>query len=367
MPDPSPVPERQGRAAIRMAVVEYYVLPRSTAAFVVRADREEPIVEELDLSRDTVRTAAHRLIEDLSPANINPTHPEWSADLEFLEPLARRLLDRIWPHLEEIELLCIVPHGDLFYLPFHALRLASGRHLIEELPIVYAPSAALAINARLHRRPSRPATFIGFGTGKADDPPARREGFEREVLAISGMPVWENPDPLTGVAASCDAFLQRAGHADVVHCACHGHFDARDPLSSGLLLADAGQLPEWMAGAEPDRRFIVSARTLAAGSLQAHLVYLSACVSGRHDIGPGDEILGLVRALIRAGAASIVASLWPIAAWSPTRLLMETFYARWVSGGGSKAKAMQAAQLETMRRHPHPYHWAPFTLFGDWC
>ena len=93
---------------------------------------------------------------------------------------------------------------------------------------------------------------------------------------------------------------------------------------------------------------------------------MSACVSGRHDIRPGDEILGMVRGLISAGAASIVASLWPIAAWSSTRMLMETFYTEWLAEGRSKVKAMQAAQLATARRYPHPYHWAPFALIGDW-
>jgi CHAT domain-containing protein len=330
--------------------MEYYVLPTQAAAFVVRPDRDEPVVERLDVDRATLRSAALRLVHEMSPEQINPVHPEWSSDFEFLDPLARALLDRVWPHVEDVEALCIVPHGYLFYVPFHALRLASGRYVIEDKPIVYAPSAALMMNARVHRRTSKPARFIGLGTGKTDDPPARRQEFEDEARAISALPLWKEQQALTGTAASAAAFLAAASAADVVHCACHGHFDASDPFDSGLLLADG----------------TLSARTLAAAAISADLVYLSACVSGRHDIRPGDELLGLVRALIRAGAASIVASLWPIAAWSSTRLLMETFYARWLVDGMSKIRALQAAQLDTMSRHPHPYHWAPFSLLGDW-
>jgi hypothetical protein len=334
--------------SVPLAIVEYYVLPSQAAAFVIRSDRDEPIVERLDLDRETIRSAALRLVEEFSPENINPVHPEWSTNLEFLEPLARALLDRVWPHLDNVEAVCIVPHGDLFYVPF------------------YAPSAALMMHARLHRRTAKPSRFIGFGTGRVDDPPARRQGFENEASTISALPLWKEREALTGVAASARAFLAGTSGADVVHCACHGYFDVSDPFGSGLLLSDGEQLPAATVNGESRDRFVLSARTIAAATINADLVYLSACVSGRHDIRPGDELLGLVRAFIRAGAASIIASLWPIAAWSPTHQLMETFYNRWLVNGLSKAHAMQAAQLETMKRHPHPYHWAPFSLLGDW-
>jgi CHAT domain-containing protein len=272
----------------------------------------------------------------------------------------------VWPHLEGIDTVCIVPHEHLFYLPFHALRLASGKYVIEDRPVVYAPSATLMMHARLHRKGSKPSRFVGFGTGKLDDPPSRRQGFEDEAVAISALPLWTEQEALTGVAASGRAFLTRSAGAHVVHCACHGHFEPRDPFGSGLLLSDGERLPALTNG-ESATRFVLSARDIAAATIDADLVYLSACVSGRHDIRPGDEILGLVRALIRAGAASIVASHWPIAAWASTRQLMETFYTRWLVDGLPKARSMQAAQIETMARHSHPYHWAPFALVGDWC
>jgi CHAT domain-containing protein len=366
MQDASVKSRGPSEGAAPVAVLEYSVLRTQTAAFVIRPDREEPIVERLTVDRDTIRATTLRLVDEMSPENVNPVHPEWSSDLGFVEPLARALLDPVWPHLEGVDTICIVPHGHLFYLPFHALRLASGKYVIEDRPLVYAPSAALMMYARLHRKASKPSRFVGFGTGKVDDPPARRQGFEDEAHAISALPLWKEQEALTGVSASGRAFLTRSVDADVVHCACHGYFDARDPFGSGLLLSDGEQLPALPTNGETVNPFILSARDIAAATIDADLVYLSACVSGRHDIRPGDEILGLVRALIRAGAASIIASLWPIAAWASTRQLMETFYTRWLVDGLPKAQSMQAAQIETMKRYPHPYHWAPFSLLGDW-
>jgi CHAT domain-containing protein len=366
MPEAAAGSRAPSEGATSIAVLEYSVHTTQAAALVIRPDREEPIVEPLAVDSDTIRTATLRLVDEMSPENINPVHPEWSSDFGFLEPLARALLDPVWPHLEGIDTICIVPQGHLFYLPFHALRLTSGKYVIEDRPLVYAPSAALMMYARLRRKASKPSRFVGFGTGKLDDPPARRQGFEDEALAISALPLWKEKEVLTAVAASGRAFLTRSAGADVVHCACHGHFDARDPFGSGLLLSDGKQLPILPVKGETVNAFVLSARDIAAVAIDADLVYLSACVSGRHDIRPGDEILGLVRALIRAGVASMIASLWPIAAWASTRQLMETFYTRWLVDGLPKARSMQAAQLETMKRHPHPYHWAPFSLFGDW-
>jgi CHAT domain-containing protein len=349
-----------------VAVIEYYVFHTHTTAFIIRPDLDEPIVERLDIGRDAVRSAALRVVEETSPENINPAHPEWSTDFAFLDPVARALIDPLRPHLDGIDAVCIVPHGYLFYLPFHAFRGPDGTYLIEERAVVYAPSAALMMLARLHRKPARPARFLGLGTGRQADPPARRQDFEDEARAIASLSMWQDYEALTGAAASASALLERGRTADVVHCACHGHFDASDPLASGLLLSDGQQLPELRPDGAPPREFLLSARDVAAAPLQADLVYLSACVSGRHDIQPGDEILGLVRALITAGAASIVASLWPVAAWGSTRLLMETFYKRWLVDGRPKARAIQEAQLETLARFDHPYHWAPFSLVGDW-
>src|SRR6185503_18037582 len=78
--------------------------------------------------------------------------------------------------------------------------------------------------------------------------------------------------------------------------------------------------------------------------LNASLVTLSACQTGRSVIGGGDELLGLMRAFLYAGAASLVLSLWAVEDRS-TALLMETFY-RKLAEGLSKRAALRYAQLQ---------------------
>jgi CHAT domain-containing protein len=99
--------------------------------------------------------------------------------------------------------------------------------------------------------------------------------------------------------------------------------------------------------------------------LQASLVTLSACDSGLGTIGGGDEILGLSRACLYAGASSLALSLWRVEDRAGSRLMQE-FY-RNLLNGQSKAAALRQSQLALLH-HPdyrHPFYWAPFILIGD--
>ena len=79
-------------------------------------------------------------------------------------------------------------------------------------------------------------------------------------------------------------------------------------------------------------------------------------------IAAGDELLGLARGLFRAGAASLLLTLWEVPDQS-TCEFMTGFYDR-VVAAPNRAAALREATLELRRRHPHPLHWAPFLLMG---
>jgi CHAT domain-containing protein len=100
--------------------------------------------------------------------------------------------------------------------------------------------------------------------------------------------------------------------------------------------------------------------------MNADLVTVSACQTGLSDRRPGDELVGLTRSLLYAGASSIVVSLWSVAARS-TMELMEEFYTQ-LKEGKDKATALQQAMIKVMKKpeYSHPYFWAPFLLVGDW-
>jgi CHAT domain-containing protein len=103
------------------------------------------------------------------------------------------------------------------------------------------------------------------------------------------------------------------------------------------------------------------AETLA---LEGATVVLSACETGVAEQARGDEMIGLVRAFLVAGAARVVASQWPVDD-AVTKSFMTTFYASLARGDGTAA-ALASAQSATRADRPHPVFWAAFTLWGGW-
>jgi CHAT domain-containing protein len=81
---------------------------------------------------------------------------------------------------------------------------------------------------------------------------------------------------------------------DVLHFACHGYFNSANALKSHIALA-----PE-----NGDDR--LTAEEILQLHMQAELVTVSTCESGVSQHHPGDELMGLTRALMYAGTPSVV-------------------------------------------------------------
>jgi tetratricopeptide (TPR) repeat protein len=278
--------------------------------------------------------------------------------LPRLEQSARQLLRRLYDALigplaadlptGDAARLAIVPHGLLHHVPFQAL-FDGERYLLERLQIGYAPSATvLALcSRRLLRRQGR-AVVVGV----ADDLIPHVMDEARAVA--DHLPA---ADLLLNGAATVAAIRQRSTGCRLLHLACHGLFRADNPHFSALKLADG-----WLTAADVGRLTFSGA-----------FVALSACESGRSEALGGDEIVGLVRAFLGAGATGLAVSLWLVED-KTTAQLMTTFYEAYahregtnVPGGDPElhyAAALRDAQLALKESHPHPYFWAPFIYVG---
>ncbi len=152
-----------------------------------------------------------------------------------------------------------------------------------------------------------------------------------------------------GMNATKGRALKEIEDKDVVHFSCHGYLDQKDPLSSGVVLYNEE---------------ILTAREIFGLKLNPEIVSLGACQTGVSQRRRGDELVGLTRAFLYAGAPSLVVSLWSVNASSTKELMLE-FYKQ-VKGGVDKATALQTAQNKIMNqpKYSHPHYWAPFTLVG---
>ena len=141
---------------------------------------------------------------------------------------------------------------------------------------------------------------------------------------------------------------------------------ASDPLvSSMLLMANAGRLLPGGEGVVLDPHGLVTAREISSMNLWGtQLVVLSACESGRGQVDNlGQGVYGLRRALVVAGAETLVTSLWKVDD-KVTRDLMTQFY-RNLKAGHGRVESLRQAALAIRRKHPEPRFWAPFIGIGQ--
>jgi CHAT domain-containing protein len=241
------------------------------------------------------------------------------------------------PLLAGADRLVLVPHGPMHALPLHALWNGEG-WLVERCAVAYAPSAGvLAHLGSAAPRPSGSPLVVGVA-----DEAAPLIADEAAVIARA-LPAG---DLLLGAAATVDRVTAAAEQAGIVHLATHGRFLPGDPLASGLKLSD-----RWL-----------TVRDVYRLRLRSALVVLAGCETGRAAVEAGDEVLGLVRGFLAAGASALLIGQWLVDDAATTDL-MTGFYRAYLAGA-PPAAALRDAQLATMRRLPHPAFWAPFTFAG---
>ncbi len=341
-------------------LVEFYLTDEGGCVF--RGDGTSvtvnPIAQPEKELRKMVQTLRERILSG------EPGFETLSRSLYDL--LLRRVLgDRPPSHIY------IVPHGPLHYLPFAALH-DGKQYLIERSALAVLPSAS-ALPFCVDKRRTRWNTLVALGNPKLPQPGFDLPSAEREVAAVA--PLFRKKSVWVREAATESTLIKHIGKADVVHLACHAHFDPQWPNQSGLLLAPDKSHDGYLRAAE-----------FFALSLNASLVTLSACETGLGGLSEGDDVVGLCRAILYAGSPSVLSTLWAVDD-AATSDFMVAFYKTLRSGRG-KAVAVQEAQWAMLHRsgqatvhrgtvlarpgerprpvsYAHPFFWAPFVVIGD--
>lgn len=324
------------------ALVEFGVSGDELFACIVRSDGVH-LVRRLAAWPDVLQAVQSALFQmDTLRHGIAPV-------ARHLPHLERRALQRLqhlhallWAPLDAFVVGCtrvlVVPHAQLAALPFAALH--DGRRFIgESLQLAAVPSARVALHGLCH-----PANVPGRVLALGESTNLPHAGAEARQVAD----LFADSLCLIDEGATLDALRAAAPAADVIHLACHAQFRSDNPLFSALHLRDGALTAEWLHGLV----------------LKPAVVVLSACETGQAEQGQGDEMVGLVRAFMVAGAARVVAALWPVDD-AVTAQFMAAFY-RALSAQAPCAVALQQAQAAVRRAHPHPFYWAGFALQGGW-
>jgi CHAT domain-containing protein len=238
--------------------------------------------------------------------------------------------------------LGIAPHGILHRLPFNVLRY-DGAYLIQRSSLFYLPSASL-LPYLLDRHSDRPATALVLA-----DPDGTLDYSLLEATKIAEVLGEGKVEVRTGAGADRGTFKQLQGNYSILHLATHGNFNSRFPILSGMILSDGQLLLSDVAN---------------LNGLGADLVVLSACNTGESKIESGDELIGLAGAFMRAGASSILVSLWR-AQDDSTPVFIERFYRHMIVDRMPRDLAVQEAQRSMIKDGYPPISWGGFLLVGS--
>ena len=342
------VARRLGR---REALIEYLTSDSGTVAFIVTADT----VVSIDLGvrrRQLARSVefVRGILEQPGPARRDSL---WRGALhrlhgELIAPLEATGL------LRGVRRLVLVPHAELHYLPFAALRdgPVGGRYLVERYELEVVPSASVWL--ALGNRPPRART----GAAAAFAPRlAALPGSGREAAAVVRL-LGGSAIAVTGSAATEARFRREAAGRRVLHLATFGVLNRHNPLFSYVELG---------SGDGQDGRLEV--REIFGLDLDAELVVLSACQTALGsgsiaDVPAGDDWVGLTRAFLHAGADRVLATLWQVDDQS-TAQVMELFYREYAKDADA-VRALSAAQRAALAEPSlaHPFQWAGLVVAG---
>jgi tetratricopeptide (TPR) repeat protein len=259
--------------------------------------------------------------------------------------LGDTLLGPMLADLREASHVAIIADGHAASVPFQSLRVG-GEWLIDLVDVVRAPSAGVLRQLQTRTNSAdaageshAPTVVIGLSDERA--PLAETEC--RTVAELTGA-----DRVLLGAGATRHAAMAALKGAGRVHIATHARFVAHSPMQSAIKLADG-----WL-----------TARDLHGAELAGGCVMLSACDSGRSGVSHGRELLGLGRALLAAGAESLILSQWLLHDAAASRIVSEVYgNARTTR---SASRALRDAQRSERSRTPHPAAWGGLYVVGPW-
>lgn len=364
----TPVEKIQSLLDPSTTILEYFTTKDKTYAWLITRDSIK--VSEIDLGKKPLLS----MVNDLLLPNISnkSRRPEFKLTISTGGDQAKETTERerkknreqflkatrdfyrslLMPVEDGIrtDRLIIVPHGALHKVPFAALN-DGKQFMVDRYAISVVPSSSV-IEYVVKKRNKDQGRFLAFANPETDYVPL---GFaEIEVENIKRF--FPKNEVYSKTKATEAKAKGRSASPDIIHFACHGEFNDRQPMQSGLLLSK-----------DKDNDGCLQVHEIFGLDLKnANLVTLSACNTALSKIYGGDDLVGLSRGFIYAGTPSILATLWKVDDRS-TSILMEAFYDNWLNKGMNKPEALRQAQitLKSLPAYKQPNYWAPFVMIGD--
>lgn len=388
-------------------VLDYYDYPlengdQQYVAFVYKKGMEAPafvkVCKESDLQRVYQEVAAKKY-EDGSPFHISEVYNSaWMYSAQLCRLILNVVIKKI-----ELPLDCkifFVPSGSLHKVPVESLIVEEGTEIT--VSDFYTNFARISHVRTLLIPDDWAMNSIGlfgglnYGVESTDESHTRGYVIGLDDRTPTPLAPWgELKQTLTEVrnisflcqmakGMTVEIHTRLDGTPDklrelsekgcsVLHLATHGFFEtmkskvnipglqgAYKPMDlTGVVMSNGNE--GWLHGNNMCHEGILTATDIAKMDLsQSKLVVLSACYTGE-GVVRSDGVFGLQRAFKKAGAGSIVMSLWNESDEVGSQF-MSVFYSHLLSENIDKKKAFKLAKTEIRKRFPHPLFWANFIM-----
>ncbi|MFM6588993.1 MAG: CHAT domain-containing protein [Microcystis panniformis] len=335
---PTDIAQLQKNIAPDTLVIQPVPLRDKVALFLVT--REKLIVIQSDTKRDEL----NKLVSEYRTQLANYKNSDvYDTGGKLYEILIRPIESQI--AASSPKNIAIIATGQLRYIPFETLYdKKNDQVLLEKYPIYYLTRISTSTPPATERKPLQGLAF-------ANPKPTQEELKGTEIEAETISKIFPGSEKYLGTNATLDIFKKQAFRFSILHLGTHGCFDLAG-------CPNLGMEPNTILFANNQQYNIADAALL--GLKNTELITLSACQTAKEANADGQEISGLAYVLERAGAKSVIASLWN-AEDNTSAEIMTQFYQN-LKNGMTKSEAMQKAKLSQIKSHP--FFWSPFILIG---
>ena len=315
-----------------------------------------------DISESEIDQATAQLQKSLKKRSISPSQLK-QEEAQFynwlIKPFAPQLETNLSREASQIKNLVFVLDGALRNLPMSALY-DGQNYLINRYGVAISPGVKLVEPKNLKRDKLKVLL-----AGTVNSPIFKAQALAPlDNVAVELAGIAENIKNTKRLEGQdfLQANIQEQINDDsynIVHIATHGKFSSN---SQETYILDWS---EEIGLADLDR--LLQAENFERAKV-IDLLVLSACETAT---GDRQAALGLAGVAVRSGASSTLASLWQVNDASTAQFMIE-FYRQLNNSPLSKAEALRNTQLKFLAKsdiesdYNRPYHWASFTLIGDW-
>lgn len=234
-------------------------------------------------------------------------------------------------------------------------RSSNVHYLIDDLTLVSAPSLAMLAASRQVRDRGQSLLLLGNPVSPNENYPSLPL-FGFEMTKVESHFGKGKMSVFAGQQATPASYLSsNPSRYSYIHFVSHAIANRTDPLDSAIVLSKSSA---------DENSFKLYARDIIKQPIDARLVTISACNGSGMRSYPGEGLVGLSWAFLRAGAQRVIGALWEVSDTS-TPGLMDTLY-RSIEDGNSPAASLRKAKLDLLHsqgKFSLPFYWATFQMF----